>query len=106
MKTDYTRAELIRLCRDAIVHVKRWRNRDTPITHAQLGVCWALLTADCEFFVHTGTGDCKTDERTIWLTITRPTFSTFEYGGGYEKSESYYLPTPQRLKESEHKDWY
>lgn len=60
-----------------------------------------MLKAGCELWV---TKD--TDEHTIWLCVDWKTFSTFEYGGGYTETQSFYLPTPKRLREREKRDWY
>ena len=110
-KTDYTREELIAICEQAVVPVDKWGNRDSPSSHEKLGLCMVMLKAGCEFWIHTSPparsdNRCLTSDRTIWLGIDWPSFSTFEYGGGDMNSETFYLPTPERLKEREGRDWY
>lgn len=103
------REELIAICEAAVTNVEKWCNRDSPQSHEQLGLAWVLLKAGCDFHVHPPSengGGCFTDERTIWLTITWPSFSTFEYGGGNENSETFYLPTRKRLEDRKGRDWY
>jgi hypothetical protein len=99
-----TREELIYICESAIVHVAWWRNRDTPRSQSQIGECWALLKAECNYRILTD-GDVKTDERTIWIEIEHPVFGTFDLAGRMEKS-TFYLPTKQRLAASSGSDWY
>lgn len=109
---DYTREELIDICERAIVPLSEWSNRDTSHSQRSVGECWALLKAGCDFHVRTpenmkGTPDdpCVTDDRTIWLAITFPSFATFDQGAG-PACEIYYLPTPKRLQENSGTDWY
>lgn len=101
--------ELIRICEDAIVQREQWRDRDTPETQHQVGVCWALLRAGCSYRVRAAPecwGDsCVTDDETIWLEITAPNFGTFDWGGSPE-TETFYLPTRSRLEERRGQDWY
>lgn len=104
------REELIILCEAAIVPVDKWRNRDFPAAHEQVSLCWGLLRAGCKFSVitesrHAG-DDLISDENTIWLEITWPSFNTFEFGEGCEKSETFYLPTKKRLEDRKDRDWY
>lgn len=101
---DHSREHLLKLCEKATVPVERWANRDTPSAQEQVGRCWVLLKAGCDFEV-----DAKeTNGETIWLSITAPTFNTFEYGDDDDFSESqlFYLPTEERLAEREDGDWY
>lgn len=106
---DYSRENLIAICEAAVVPVKKWRNRDSPGAQEKPGLCWVMLKAGCEFHVHPPQPEkrgCHTNARTIWLTIEWPTFGTFEYGGGNETNETFYIPTPARLREAEGRDWY
>lgn len=106
---DYSRENLIAICEAAVVPVEKWRNRDSPGAQEALGLCWVMLKAGCEFHVHPPQPEkrgCHTDARTIWLTIEWPTFNTFEYGGGNETNDTFYIPTPARLREAEGRDWY
>lgn len=106
---DYSRDNLIAICDAAVVPVSKWRNRDTPGSHEKLGLCTVMLNAGCEFYVHPSKPDergCFTDDKTIWLTVEWPTFSTFEYGGGHHEEEMFYLPTPSRLRDANGGDWY
>lgn len=106
---DYSRENLIAICEAAVVLVDKWSNRDTPEAQEKLGLAWVLLKAGCEFHVHPvrpGVLGCHTDENTIWLTIDWPSFATFEYGGRSHNDETFYLPTPKRLRERAGGDWY
>lgn len=106
---DFSRENLIAICEAAVVNVKSWANRDSPNAHEKLGLCWVLLKAGCEFHIHApnpGERGCYTDDMTIWLNISWPTFSTFEYGGGSYSSETFYIPTPKRLRKNLGRDWY
>lgn len=106
---DYSRSNLIAICEAAVVPVEAWRNRDTPGAQEQLGKAWMLLKAGCKFHIHPPSekSGCFTDERTIWLTIDWPSFNTFEYGGDVDyNSDTFYLPTPKRLRERQGTDWY
>lgn len=101
MKEDYTREELIDICEKSIVPEFHWSNRDSHEAHLNIGSCWALLKAGCDFRVLTS-GILSTDDRTIWLEIDAKGFTCFE--GGAKQSELYYLPTIERL--SKGGDWY
>ena len=105
---DYSRENLIAICEAATTDVRRWRDRDSPSAHEKLGKCWSLLKCNCDFTVFLkGPGDCVTNERTIWLEITYPSFSSFECGDdAYDEAETFYLPTPKRLRDCESHDWY
>lgn len=96
---NYTRAMLIDICEKAFVLQDYWKNRDTEEAQKQLGECYALLLAGCDFKITNTTGD-----NTIWLTIYSKGFMYFE--GGNQNEEDYYLPTYKRLKEADTKDWY
>lgn len=104
---DYSRENLIRICEAAVVSVNEWRNRDSPSSQEKVGLCWAMLRAGCDFKVTTeGSGGCVTNDKTIWLEMDWPSFNTFEYGHGeYHREETFYLPTPERLRVSSG-DWY
>lgn len=97
---QYSREQLIEICEQSIVPVKKWGNRDTPNVQQKVGVCWALLKSGCSFQID------KTTTETIWLSIETPTFNTFEYGEGNEDVETFYLPTPRRLESRQDRDWY
>lgn len=106
---DFSRENLIAICDASVVPIEKWRNRDSPGSHMKLGLCTVMLKAGCKFHVHPpkpGVSGCFTNERTIWLTIEWPTFSTFEYGAGHEDEETIYLPTPERLRNANGGDWY
>lgn len=109
IKTDYTREELIAICERAVVPHNKWSDRDSPSAHENLGLCWVMLKAGCDFHVHPvgAASGCFTDERTIWLTVNWRTFSDFEYGSSFAShSEQFYLPTPARLDDTQGMDWY
>lgn len=106
---DYSREALIAICAAAIVPVKEWRDRDTPEAQEKVGQCWAYLRAGCTFRVLLkpayGSDNCVTDEGTIWLEVTHPTFTTFELDLE-DDTETFYLPTPSRLRAKQGRDWY
>jgi hypothetical protein len=105
-----TREELVALCERGIVHQRKWCNRDSASAQSQLGECWALLKAGCDFDVCTranqpSQASCVTDDRTIWVEITVPGFSRFE--GGVMDVETFYIPTEARLSQvGPGEDWY
>lgn len=105
----YSRENLIAICQAAVVAEKHWLNRDSPSAHEKLGLCWVMLKAGCEFHVHPpnpAERGCHTDDETIWLTIEWLTFNSFEYGSGHKTHETFYIPTPLRLKRAAGTDWY
>jgi hypothetical protein len=110
--TEYSREKLIEICEKSIVHLSLWGDRDTPSAQEKVGLCWALLQADCKFVVLVEPeekGDrCFTDEKTIWLRIRWPSFLDIECGeeGDCSNDELFYLPTLKRLIENEGGDWY
>jgi hypothetical protein len=67
MKTDYTREELIEICKDAVVHHTKWGNRDSY--SAQLGIkdVYKGLTAGLPFII-----DDDSNDRTIWIEFIQP----------------------------------
>lgn len=95
------REDLISLCERGIVNKDSWGNRDSASAHRQLGECWALLKANCDFRL-LSEGHLVTDEYTIWIEITYPGFAYCE-GGAMEK-RTFYLPTDLRLERGG--DWY
>ena len=109
MSEEYTRGQLIELCSRAIVAYKRWHDRDSAGAQINIGKAWALLRAGCPFAViqdaDGSASACISDERTIWLEITYPGFIAFDCNGGLE-SDTFYIPTGNRLQESDGCDWY
>lgn len=103
MAVRFTREHLIAIAEAAIVPESQWHDRDSQGAQKQVGECWALLRAGCEFRLST-IEPCVTDERTIWLEIDSVGFSYFEEG---ERSEdTFYLPTRASLAAANGKDWY
>lgn len=103
-KISYNREDLIFICQKAIVPVEDWWNRDSPEAQIQIGKCWALLKAGCPFVILTE-GGLSSYDNTIWVEIEHPDFSTF-VTGSRPVNETFYLPTPKRLKERKGQDWY
>lgn len=97
-----TRADLIAICERAFTPQDQWRNRDSSAAHRQLGECYALLKAGCDFWVR------RDDRDTYWVTVEHHGFDYFEYGSeeGCTSNEQYYLPTAARLDQVDGKDWY
>jgi hypothetical protein len=115
-KTKYTRAELIDICERARVLEIHWSDRDSESAQRQVGECWSLLRADCEFEVLYEPGEsCSTDDQTIWVRTYSKGFNYFE-GCGHGDSEEecrecmrkelHYLPTHKRIAEANGRDWY
>lgn len=115
---EYTREELIAICEAAIVPESEWNDRDSYGAQFQVGECWALLRAGCEFEILYRPADvrsadgCFTDEDTIWINTYGKGFQYFEsHEPGdpdrpYMEEERHYLPTRKRLAEAAEKDWY
>jgi hypothetical protein len=104
---QYTREDLIAICEKAIVPVSKWSNRDTPQSQEGIGKVWVLLKTGCPFTViyEEDSPGVITNERTIWLRITSPVFSTFD-SGRPEYEELFYLPTLTRIEACSGEDWY
>ncbi|MGX7926483.1 hypothetical protein ACWPMX_07905 [Tsuneonella sp. HG094] len=117
-KTSYSRGELIAICESAIVPQAKWRDRDSESAHCQLGKCWALLRAGCEFQVlyePNSRSGLSTDDLTIWVETLSEGFDYFESWAmpgdaaarrADLRRETHYLPTPKRLKNAAGEDWY
>jgi hypothetical protein len=101
---SYTRDELIAICERAVVPHDRWSDRDTPSAQEGVGKAWVFLRAGCDFRVLTS-GFVITDDNTIWLEIDHDNFGVIDWGGPRE-TETFYLPTPERLNANSGKDWY
>lgn len=96
--SEYTREDLIKICEKAFVKEEDWKDRDSELAQCQLGECYVLLRAGCDFEIDKVFGD------TIELTIYSKGFVYFEYG--MKDEHFFYLPTEKRLKEVNNKDWY
>lgn len=108
-----TRKELIEICEKAFVPENKWHDRDSESAQRQLGECYALLKAGCDFEIMYDDGGCSTDEKTIWLYIYSHGFGWFESFNEVKErtrddcdSHHYYLPTLKTLKEVKGGDWY
>jgi hypothetical protein len=105
VSAEYTREDLIKICEWASVPHAAWKNRDTASAQRQIGECYALLRAGCDFVICRGDSGTATDDQTIWVEITFRGFAYFDYGGDWDR-ETYYLPTVARLEARNGKDWY
>jgi len=96
------REDLLAICERAFVPEEKWSNRDSSAAQRQLGECYALLRAGCEFYVH------EDDRQTLWVSVEFYGFDSFEWGLDEvpRESEQYYLPTAERLDARDGKDWY
>lgn len=94
---DNSRKRLIVLCKKGIVPVEKWESNDSRKAQEQLGVCWALLNAGCEFKITQEVDD------EINLLIYYPVFGNIEVA---TDSHFFYLPTEQKLCKSAGADWY
>jgi hypothetical protein len=131
-KSNYTREDLIQLCRDSVVPHQKWNNRDSYSSQVGVQSIYAGLTGGVPF-TYNIEGD------TIWITFEKPTkeqkskfeylpidsredyFEWYrtEYGDEYESEMfdgygidwnsdylSSYLPTRERLERVDGDDWY
>lgn len=105
IKVNYTREELIEICEKAIVQEKDWHDRDSESSQRNVGECWALLKAGCDYEITDDTG-----KNTILLCVYSKGFMWFEDWGedrdNSKEKHRYYLPTPKSLEEANGKDWY
>jgi hypothetical protein len=96
-KVDYTREEIIALCDKAIFDVAEWSNRDHPQAMIQVGKCWALLKAGCQFKVITEDPlniGIVTNEKIVYLEVWYPVFGDFENDTTEDPkhSDNFYIP--------------
>lgn len=96
-KKDNSRKRLITLCKKGIVPVGNWEDSDSHKAQEQLGVCWVLLNAGCEFKITQETNN------EINLLIHYPVFGNIEVG---RNSHFFYIPTEQKLSKRAGIDWY
>lgn len=105
MKTDYSREELLKICKKAVVPNHKWRDRDSSESQLGVGQCWVLLKAGCEFEIKP-----DTDDRTIWIQFYVRDFMWFECSDSDNRGNphecQFYLPTKKRLKKMKGRDWY
>lgn len=105
--TPEERAELIAICEASSVPESAWSDRDSYGAQFQVGQCWALLRAGCDFRIHAAEDDPSPDADTIWVTTYGEGFQRFEHGNDVDKEkELHYLPTRARLAAVAGKDWY
>lgn len=104
-KLDYSRDDLLAICERAFVPETRWFNRDSASAQRQLGECYALLKAGCNFVVQRGDDGCSTDDHTVWVEVACKGFAHMDYDGPLDR-ETYYLPTAARLDDRDGRDWY
>ena len=133
MKTDYTREELIQLCRGAVVHHTKWGDRDSYSSQVNIQEAYRALTAGWDFEL--SFDEPKTNSRTIWvkfkpvegvdvirdgewLNISSrydyfedcdPEYETemFDsYSETFKEPFTSYIPTRERLDQSAGGDWY
>ncbi len=106
-----TRDELIALCESALVPEAKWTDRDSASAMAQVGHAYAWLKAGCAFrVIHSGNATnaddrCVSDRNTVWLDITAKGFAYHDHDGELTR-ETFYLPTANRLRKNEGRDWY
>ena len=101
MSVQVDREALIELCERGFSPQSTWWDRDSASAHRQLGECYALLKAGCEFTI-----EPATKYGSHWVRITYRGFDSFEWGEGHEDAEEFYVPTAERLNRAAGKDWY
>ena len=62
-----SRNELISICKDAVVHHTKWRDRDSYSAQVNLQSIYEGLTAGLSYTI-----DDETDARTIWISFDQP----------------------------------
>jgi hypothetical protein len=102
--SDYTRGDLLAICERAFVPQDKWCDRDSSSAQMQLGQCYALLKAGCDFHIRSDSSLC-TDDRTIWVAVAWHGFDYFDWGGAPD-DDTFYLPTVKRLDQCAGRDWY
>ena len=96
--SELTRETLLALCERAAAFPKSsWDDRDCAQATLQLGACWALLKAGCAFRV----ADIDDRLQSIWVEITFTDFHGSEYGQVDNHTETFYIPTEDRLQKRE-----
>ena len=95
------RATLLDLCERGFSPQASWHDRDSSSAHRQLGECYALLKAGCDFSVAPAE-----KYGSHWVRIAYRGFASFEWGEGHEDSEEFYVPTAERLDRAAGRDWY
>lgn len=98
-ETILTRERLIELCEKAIVDESKWDDRDSSAAQMNIGQAWALLKAGCEYQI------TSHNKEYINLDISYKDFGSFERSKPNE-TESFYIPSEDRLKYFGGNDWY
>jgi len=126
---EYSREELIQICKDAVVEFHKWLDRDSYLAQVNINSIYMGLCAGVEYSYKVE------DNRTIWINFKKPTETQRkkllnnqldidsledyreEYGYDTEMFDGYgidwnghylggYLPTRERLIEADGGDWY
>jgi hypothetical protein len=100
---NYTQDELIRILESAVVPHENWCDRNTSAAQRQTDEALSLLKAGCPFRLDPNK-DMQSNDRTTWIEIQFREFSAFDCGGA-DDTETYYIPTWERLKSCEGRDW-
>ncbi len=77
----------------------KWSNRDSYYSQVNIGKAWALLKAGCDFKYE------DEEKGAHWIEIYSKGFSYFDLPGN-EETETFYVPTEERLDEADGNDWY
>lgn len=103
MTTMPNREELLALCDRGFIPEARWSNRDSSSALRQLGECYALLRAGCDFWV-----EPALKHGAHWVHVDFDGFNSFEYGRDNtpKESERFYVPTQESLDANKDGDWY
>ena len=100
---EISREDLLQICADALVPQEKWHDRDSASAQRQLGECFILLSAGCDYTVREGA------QNMLWVHVFYNGFSSFEYGRTDPRNqddEEFYVPTRERLDRNKGGDWY
>lgn len=131
MKKEYSREELIELCKESIVPCSKWNDRDSYSAQQKVQLIFEGLTGGVEYTYNI-------EGKTIWIdfepatTVQKDNMSYIEidsrdnycewylseyveefsgkmFEGGWvdwNKNNHGYLPTKEKLEEVDGEDWY
>ena len=120
IKIDYTREELIELCKRAFVKQDKWQNRDSCSAQVQIVTALLFLEAGCKFVIlhenirGTPFNAVSTTRDFIYVLFYVKDFIWFdmldadeeEFPDGSQYGSYFYIPTEKTLEKAAGNDWY